>query len=172
MTDAVKEKIGEASPATILDTAHRHEDYQKIPGDDMYEVYRGPDLLIVGVPGSGIYAEEMRNENDYRYDFVKQEPWKEVRETRYSVEGEPAAVKKQLYTELDRKNFFHDSHSLDDVERWIDRNEGEAVVELRGDEIVLREESDSEVPDLGGIEGIEIEEVSTWTPEQAARDTI
>lgn len=164
MSDKVQEQLGTASQSRVLLEAQKSNEYQEVPVEsNRYQVFIGEDLLLIGVQGEGIYTEK-RDSPDNGREFIYQDPWEGRRETKYTVEEGGVQDHLEIYGELDENDFLLDSYEDPGVERWMDSNEPDVVVELRGDKIAMMETGDARVPDFESIEGVEIAEVSKWVP--------
>ncbi|MFB6175130.1 MAG: hypothetical protein ABEJ87_04070 [Candidatus Nanohalobium sp.] len=112
MDRSVPELIEAQAPQSkILQAAEKSPEYEKHEDDDRYEVFEGPEYLLIGVPGEGLYTEETGekvdgvtlldqgsespevctnvdlNSNPSSDLFLEEEPWNKARETTYRIEG-------------------------------------------------------------------------------------
>lgn len=195
MTDPVKNLLETGQPSEILEAAFESSEYQRIPGDDRYDVYRGEDILVIGVPGEGVYIETLEEQDSgHRYDFVEQEPWSYARETTYEFQGFwkeimedvenliPDDTGKASKWERLEKQIPETRASMDygstvtkpgsySIYRY-QGEKGAAMLEFDSNHLRLHEKGRIDFPALETTEGLQLVKVVTGIPEDRIHETL
>lgn len=200
MDDSVSDLIEINSPQSrILEAAEQSEEYVEVPGDDLYRVFRGPEYLIVGIRGEGVYTEELNKdlENGYRFTFIDQEPWKAARETTYRIDGYWKEIMDEVVDLLPEGSMITPMENWESIEDSLEQSQeegynlsgttspgefqlhinddnGEAMIEFNHDRLRVHEKGEVNIPDIEDIEGLKIDKIVSGTVkrEQSPQTTL